>query len=400
MKLVANSDIVGNPTVALRWCLVPEEIQYIKDNKISNPHILLVVVNNKKEVDRQLLPVGDLMTYLTFNHPRENTVLATIVWHHTLKLLRKYYLGKDKYGYENRFYDKEDDGLVNTSGYGLDSITVNVSADFFAPEPAEWEKWWVNLCFETKPKDQCQFRKRRILAYTAQLPLVLFWVFITVLSRLVAAMYLVIIKTRTKVKFSPIIHPFKMDMEHIWYTSLYYGRNIYLRKKDGTEREDYTLFCLLFHPITIILFSLILLIIDTTAVNWFLGYWAYLLGAIAASVVIIITILLIIALWAIGEWVVDNIKTWRKTGAKDKQLERARQQKAKKAEKEKAEKLAEQARQLALKAKMEKLEKEFSLISCNGGPLVPKLAALPPEKRTVHLRFLDLKARVCKPFAG
>jgi len=79
MKLVANSDTAGNPTVALRWCLVPEEIAYLKDKKIPNPHILLLVVNDRRCVDRQLLPISDLMTYISFNHLGDNTVWATIV---------------------------------------------------------------------------------------------------------------------------------------------------------------------------------------------------------------------------------------------------------------------------------------------------------------------------------
>src|SRR3989339_276166 len=401
MKLVTNSDTAGNPTVAIRWCLVPEEIAYLKDNKISNPHIFLVIVNNKKQVDRQLIPISDLMTYVSFRRAGDNMVFATIVWDiNSLKDLRKYYIGKDKYGYKNSFYDKDLDTITDTYGYGLDAITVNVSADFFAPEPAEWEKKWVNLWFETKPKDQCQFRKRRILAYTIQPFLVLLYIIWLTLFRALSALFLVVIRTRTKVNFAPIIHPFKNDNEDVWHESLNAGRNIYLRKKDNTEREDYTIAGVLFHPITVIVLSAILLMIDLAGTKIFLGWWSYLVGSLVVGVSIIVVVLIIFGLGDVVKWLAGNIKSWRKKTSKDRRLEKARRQKAKYAQEAKAKKLAEEAKERAIQTNLDRLNKEFALISCDSGPLVPKLAALPKEKRTIHLRFLDLKARVCKPFAG
>ena len=401
MKLVTNSDTAGNPTVAIRWCLVPEEIAYLKDNKISNPHIFLVIVNNKKQVDRQLIPISDLMTYVSFRRAGDNTVFATIVWDNdSLKDLRKYYMGKYKYGYKNSFYDKDLDTITDTNGYGLDAITVNVSADFFAPEPAEWEKKWVNLWFETEPKDQCRFRKRRILAYTIQPPLVLLCVIWLVFFRTLSVLFFVVIRTRTKVNFAPIIHPFKNDNEDVWHESLNAGRNIYLRKKDNTEREDYTIAGVLFHPITIIVLSAILLIIDLAGTEIFLGWWSYLLGALVVGVSVIVLVLIISVLGEVVKWLAGNIKSWRKKTSVSKQKSKLSRRQKKLARQAEANRLAEAAKQLALQAELEKLKKEFALISCNGGPLVPKLAALPKEKRTIHLRFLDLKARVCKPFAG
>lgn len=44
-------------------------------------------------------------------------------------------------------------------------------------------------------------------------------------------------------------------------------------------------------------------------------------------------------------------------------------------------------------------ETEFEPLLCDGRDLKPSIADLPPERRTVHLRFLDLKAKVCRPFA-
>jgi len=401
MKLVANNNTAGNPTVALRWCLVPEDIVYLEDNNIFNPHILLIVVNNKKEVDRQLLPVSDLMTYISFNHSGNNTVLATIVWHKDgLKKLRNYYIGKGKYGYENNFYNYSTDTLENTDSYGLDSLTVNISTDFFAPEPPEWEKSWVNLWFENKPKDQCQFRKRRILAYSIQPPLILLYVIFLVFWRTLVALFWFVIRTRTKVNFIPIIHPFKADNEDVWFEAERRGRNIFLRDKNFSKRNDYKLAGILFHPIAVIVFSAILIVVDLTIIKIFLGWWSYLLGSLAVSVAIIIIVLIIFVVGIVGIWLVGIFKNWQKKSSKDKHMLKMRRQKEKEAKKSEAIKLANEAKKLTQQAEFDKLKNEFSLVSCDNGPIIPKLKALPKEKRTIHLRFLDLKARVCKPFAG
>jgi prepilin-type processing-associated H-X9-DG protein len=42
--------------------------------------------------------------------------------------------------------------------------------------------------------------------------------------------------------------------------------------------------------------------------------------------------------------------------------------------------------------------KEFNYLFCDGG-VVPDIKTLPLNRRTVHLRFMNLKAKVCKPFA-
>jgi hypothetical protein len=53
----------------------------------------------------------------------------------------------------------------------------------------------------------------------------------------------------------------------------------------------------------------------------------------------------------------------------------------------------------ALAASRAKIDRELQAMLAGGDPLDPSLAALAPEKRTVELRFLDLKSKVCKPFA-
>jgi hypothetical protein len=49
------------------------------------------------------------------------------------------------------------------------------------------------------------------------------------------------------------------------------------------------------------------------------------------------------------------------------------------------------------KGEKEKLA-EFEYLFCDG-QAIPAINALPSKRRTTHLRFMNLKAKVCKPFA-
>ncbi len=59
----------------------------------------------------------------------------------------------------------------------------------------------------------------------------------------------------------------------------------------------------------------------------------------------------------------------------------------------------EQKRRLTEQEKEELKYEEFEPLICDGAELKAKIDDLPPERRTINLKFLDLKAKVCKPFA-
>ena len=398
MKLVANSQKLGRAMIPLRWCLVPEEITFLREQRSENPHLFLVIVNSKKEVDRQLIPIGKMMTYLSFRHPGENTVFASIVWRAGgFRNLKSRYLGKDRSGnYFILHYDSDENTLVGTDGYGLSTITVNVSPEFFSPEPKPWEKWWVNLWFETKPKDQCQFKKRRFLAYSIQpIAVLLFILFITVF-RLLAALWWLGVRTRVPVNFGAIVHPFRNQSIDVWWEASEWrgGRDFYKMDKNKKLRPK---FLLAFKPYLILLVAAILFLVDTLLVPEYdvPMLWEYLLLSVVTVAVWVIAAFLFGFILAIVGSIIEAV-----ISSRDSKSKKRFKQQEKEAKAVKAEKLAAEAAQRAVEAKLKELENEFKLISCNGGPLIPKLEALPKEKRTIHLRFMDLKARVCKPFAG
>ena len=60
--------------------------------------------------------------------------------------------------------------------------------------------------------------------------------------------------------------------------------------------------------------------------------------------------------------------------------------------------LAEATEKERVKKLCERIEAEYALLACDGN-LSPNMGTLPPEKRTIHLRYKDLKSRICKSFA-
>ncbi len=385
MKLIVNSKDAGSPVIPVRWCITQEDLQHLKQEKEKNQYILLAIINNGRDVDRQLLPLNQMLTFITFSRPGKTRIAACIVSSPTgIRKLKKLYLSKTWHGgYESNIL--EGDRLA--VGYAQTGITVQVAREFFAKETAGWEKFWVNLWFETYPRDQCQFRRRRILAYTIQPPLVLLWVIAKTLVRFCAAFLWTFILAQREVGWKAVIHPFRYDNDDVWdHAKRAY--NFFAENKNGKERQLIVQVCV--PVLTIIVFGVLELL---NFVFKIYAPWYYLLVAspfVAPGIV---------ALVEFGFWAVSMIdalleRVWWPRKVKvpkpidEKKLAKRRQ------------KEAEQQRkaELAQATRLQELEKSYAVVACDG-PVVPRLDALPREKQTIYLRYLDLKAKVCKPFA-
>lgn len=96
--------------------------------------------------------------------------LIFILFNEVDKKYRQYLLGNRFSGYNNsiEFCSIEDVILDNQISYA--EVVVEVPEEFFAPEPkTKFEKAiysWVNSWYRLKPVDQCEYRKRKIWAFT------------------------------------------------------------------------------------------------------------------------------------------------------------------------------------------------------------------------------------------
>lgn len=235
LKLIVGDEKgeVQNATIPVRWCADKETLDKLKELGVVNPYILIVVVKNKREISRQIAPLDHLVEYVKFESLGENKIFATIIWSDKGKKgLWKRFLRKDDGNYRTDVlyfgdYGDFDKNLSNTLDFA--EVNVMIPTELFADYP-EWEKKWVNLWFSTRPKDQCHYRRRRIMAYTIQPPAVfLYLLFVEILPRWIITILLVSLgfwfdfkdswnpkKWRPLWNFRPLFRPWKYGFKDLF----------------------------------------------------------------------------------------------------------------------------------------------------------------------------------------
>ena len=391
LKLIIGEEgKTQSATVPVRWCVDKETLEnLVKIIEVLNPHILLVVVSDKKEISRQLAPLDQLVEYIQFQRPGANKVFATIVW--SDKKTEK----ERKKNLWNRFLKKDDGDYSTTLIYNGEfekellksiefaEVEVVIPKELFAKEPPAWEKRWVNMWFETRPKDQCQYRRRRILAYTIQPPIVLFWlIFAKIIPRLVVAVIFLILgfwfdfedkktknftwnpkKWKPILNLKPIFHPWNYGFEDLF-------------SKEFKDFAD--------------------------------GAGPLIIAASAYIIIIVITIYLFISglRWLLN-FVLKPIKPVIKAiyaatlqrffGFSDKMISKIIKRMSQNHKEATQTTIDKMFREKASAILQEYDRKNYQdILVCQEG-LSANLSSLPKEKKTIHLRYMDLKSKVCKP---
>ena len=371
-------------TMPVSWCISKDTLEELKKNNILDPMILIITVKDMQEKSRQLAPLDALMDYIQFQTAGENKVIAMIVWSYEKtskkrkKQLNKRFMtfssicgGVKFYNYPVLDAEGELRDKIEYSGESAE-ITVDVPSQLFAKEPAKWEKRWVNLWHETSTIDECHFRKRRILAYTLQPPIMLAYVIIWPIMRFAAALFLALMGY-TKVDWMPVLRVFSYNTDDIW-SDLEYDKSTYMIRTIGKDAkfEHKTWYLSPFSPLFVILCFLLSYFYVINNVQFSSAWQAVSIQALIGfgAPVACSLFLLVVGLFAcLLDYAVDAIgasylEKWMR---KDKE-------------------------------QLEKYEDKFQTLLCNG-EFAPKMASLPPEKRTVHLRFWEVKGKVCKPYA-
>lgn len=377
--------------IPLRWCICKEVFDQLKEQMAENPCLLLVVTSSRdEEVCRKLVPLDQMMDYVSFGGPGQHRILATIVWEdgkgvRDLKngfVVKRHgtYRYNDILDWKGNF--REDLGRFGREGGGrwlekTAELKVDVAGEFFAKEPPKWLRGWTNLWYETSPVDQCQLRRRCILAFSVQPPLVLLWtIFVCSLRFLLVALFLLCGLRR--INFDPLFHPLGCRTKQLTWNMKKGRLSVFFSTKDGDRRPCF------FWPLTpIFILSL------AGGLYLLLGVWAgvsvWLVLAILGLVVLglFFGALIVCILYCLGCYLRGKIKT----PGYDYRAELERIKKREQKEREEKEKA------------LLMLEKNLLPLVCTGVVLKPDLNDLPWGKRTVYLRFLDLKRMVCKPFA-
>lgn len=387
ISLFVKEKTSADSVITISWCIRKEVFEKLKASKIENPHLLLVVVEwdedyrRRSEKLHKLVPLSQALEYIQFQGPGLHRIIATIVWHSegNIEELREFFLSQyGRFRYENNlltFYkdDLKESFLYATMGRTKEtsSIEVDVAEEFFAKEPPEWLKWWVNLCFAYGAIDQCDFRRRCLITFPWKSILVLLWITVRGIIGTASGIFLLFLCGIKGVNFKPIYKPFSSYIEHMWRDT---DGSIFLNRKYP--------FLAAFTPVLVLPMWAALVVIS----YWLIGAdsltTSLILGLPLAICFLFLAITSIWAISLIGIHLFAHFVT-KKAAKPSWQIE------IEKAGKKEAEK--------ELRLNREYLD--LSFIMCNNKPPVLSLKDLPKEKRTFHLRFLDLKAKVCRPFA-
>jgi hypothetical protein len=368
---IADADVTSG-TIPVSWCVDLETIKKLSDDKVVDPQVVIVVApegsaySQEKEY-RKVVPLKDLLAYVEFRVPGKNKIWAFIS---SKKDARDAYLGKssgryittiissdgERWGY---MFDTDAEGNRRPA-MGSETISVSVPEGVFAPEPAQWEKDWVNHFFRNKCVDQCEFRKRRMIAYTGQVLLMLGQLVLRSLFLLVALLI-----GAKNVSLQPLLHPLQYDMGEA--ASVCGGGTIFVRKvpEDSDSewifgktfwssvsyvvRKFWTLPLMpaILIPVTLLILAHKVLIFS---------------GVLLALILIAFAILFFVTGGARAAW------EWIK-GAESETLW-----------------YMDQA--------------ELDMLTCNPDRKAFTFKSLPSKKQTLRLRFSDLKSKVCRPFSA
>jgi len=462
LELRVGNHLSQSAQIPVRWFIGIEILEQLKEKKIDNAHILLSVFQKQKEVGRYVAPLTDCMTHITFDRPGEHRICAAIVYSRkeTVKVIRNmilgYSLGCAKVDENGKFnpsyfddihtqvlrekeweeevlenvlvrYDFDDhpiyeEKLVSESRHSYWTATtdpIEVAEGFFAKPPSEWMKWWANLFFSgPAPKDQCSFRRRKMFAFTIQLPLVVGYLLGRTLLGSLIVLFMALWAKRG-IKIAPIFHPWTYEFKEIWSTA---GKSVFTHDHEGKERDS----AIAVLVPTNILFGFVIALISMFLLNSHdgspepnlgrgyretvgqLGYIALsslfsgpalsfliltgrlilllvlFVGSVLNVLVLKPIVFILSRLGFVGRWLYAPIALISAIGNWKKNRRLAHLE----AEKKRLENLSKE------------LDREFeSLFLTDSEPPPVGYPSLPSEKKTWKLWFQHVKGKVCRPFA-
>lgn len=364
LELHVQDNDVSTGAIPITWCIDRETLALLKQH--PNPMLVISVIpfnaNNEDgnsslgSEQRFVVPVRDASTYISFRRPGVNRIFAfvdTDPERRTTRDAKRYWLGSNRLVVNYDGDDYNDRYVV--SEVKAPFISIDVPKESFAPEPSAAEEAWVTWLFD-KGRDQCGFRRRRIFAYTVQVVIML----ANLIARFVGIFFAAFIGSRgTSLKY--LFHPLTYTLGET-IDEIFKGGIIFIRPEPESKVDPETIPAMIVYTIRrlwalplmppIVMF---LCLIDATHA------W-YRLGAVIGLAFLMIC-------GVIGGDAMAGSDGWfnRFTAWLDRLLAEAWQQ------------------------------DDGTDLICDGNGEPKKLA---PKRKTVKLRYLAVKAKVCRPFAG
>ncbi len=257
----------GDAIVRVKWNLHPGALEELRTRNILHPHILILVYEKTRYADgnrlwntnRYLSALEDGFAQIELNKPGDFEVKVVLVGnkiprrHNSWKSLRQLRERKNHWTYHEIQFDEQGLALGQDTLIGpAESIEITVKEENFAKQPPPGLWWWVNLWYDQKACDQCQFRRRMFFSFTIKPALLAFLIPLTILIRLLGVLIL-IGAARRDINFLAIVRPFENDIPEIAKSS-WEDREAYWNRTDrgGNTRSKWFLAAFLPFPLTFI----------------------------------------------------------------------------------------------------------------------------------------------------
>ncbi len=381
IKLVLNGGktTLDSATVPVEW--------HFSDELIAKKPRYIVICDHEMPIEklkdkisycggyRTAFSVRDLAGYIQIHKPGSHHFIAIVFYDYNdgkglsgLSRARQWISGKNgQYDY-GIFYDCLKDDSMATWNAEVTAVEFEVPKELFAEKSETWFgtlTWkWVNRWFSHAPVDQCEYRKRKVFAFTAQ-PFLLFigrliaGIFCTFYS-LVGALCLLFIGFQPSNIFKNLLHSwwnlnlFDLDLRN---TNEWGYKNDWRKwtRKDRSRRK-------------IPLFAVPAL--DVVA-----------LGAMAGLIFLVVhhtMMFLFLSLIAIYASVVAKIYS---------NVVKSREKK-------------EEVKKEIMDFHLEYLKKNAGMSSVPASVDIRSIIPKVDNRTKLHLSFWAMKAKVCKPFAN
>lgn len=275
---------IQNGDVPVRWCVTPALVKELEDAKIVDPHILLVTATEGgDEMQRQLVPMTELMTYVRFTRAGTMKLYGFIIdGAKGRKELHKAYLRKSSGDYATHIvyhYDGKPHSDLPYE-YTRTEVTIEIPAGVFGKEPGPWMKWFVNLWHSSSGRvvDQCHYRQRLWLAFGLKWIPVTIWAGLLITGRVLVTGSLALAGYFKDVEFLRSFRPFKYSSISFHLTDdLNIKENaLFIKRKHttswGSKRTTTMFFTLPFNPLVLLIQLLLVVFVITDRYGFFVTF--------------------------------------------------------------------------------------------------------------------------------
>ncbi len=353
---------VASGSIPVTWCMSPE---WLESHNVDEYWVLLSTCQPQRGGDkaewRGYCKLSEMMAYVTFFRPGINRIYATITLDKSK--IQSWMRREDGHwanqviSFPSPWTNDINHWMYNLydSNSGSDNIQIDLPKDCFAKEPWEIEKVWVNWLWKNKAIDQCEFRRRRMFAYSVQ-PLLFL---VVVLFRITVAIACLSVGCKG-IGWGPVFKP------------LYYSTSDIVGDIDGSYfvvkklKEPYS-----FMFIPMVPFALLGALFPRH--NILLTLVSALFSALFIPMLCAVGFVLSFAFSSLIERIVNSFDTF--------------------------DRFHQSRNEAKVRALTEWNNQQRELMVCSNTKVIRKISDLPKSKRTIKLRFHGLKSMVCRPFA-